>query len=400
MEQRFRFMEEYRTAVVEFSELCRRYGVSRKTGYKWLARYEEGGLANLEDRSRAPHVRPNQVSLEWEERIIALRKQHPRWGPKKLWHLLEREQPGEARPAMSTIAAILQRRGLTWARKPKRRATPSSQPLSHAQTPNQVWCTDYKGWFRCGDGQRCYPLTLTDAASRYLLRCQALTRPDEQSSQPVFEAAFREFGLPEAIRSDNGTPFASTGIQGLTKLNVWWLKLGIRLERIAPGQPQQNGRHERMHRTLKAETTQPAARTLRQQQSRFDRFRQQYNQQRPHEALQFATPASWYQVSPRQYPARIAAVEYPDHFQQRRVDPSGDFRWHYSRCYVSRALVGESVGVEEIGDGLWRVWFAQLPLGELDERTELRHRRRGPQSRLRLRSPSGLPPPEPTQSEL
>jgi transposase InsO family protein len=396
MEERFRFIKEYETGELDFAELCRRYAVSRKTGYKWLARYEEGGLANLADRSRAPHIHPNQVSEEWEERVIALRSEHPRWGPKKLWHVLAGQHGGELPPARSTMAAILQRHGLSWARKRKRSATPSEQPLSHAQAANQVWCTDYKGWFLCGDGQRCYPLTLTDAASRYLLRCQGLSSPDEASSRSVFEAAFREFGLPQAMRSDNGTPFASTGLHGLSKLSVWWLKLGIRLERIEPGEPQQNGRHERMHRTLKEETTQPAARTLRQQQYKFDSFRQEYNERRPHEALQFSTPASHYSASLRPYPARLPSVEYPGHFEQRKVDHSGDIKWNYSRCFLGRALTGERVGLEEINDGLWRVWFAQLLLGEFAERIDAPTRRRRAQSRLRLRSPSGLPPPEPT----
>ena len=395
MEERFRFVEECQAAELEFSELCRMYGVSRKTGYKWLARYEEGGLANLQDRSRAPHVHPNQIGGEVEQRVVGLRGEHSRWGPKKLWHMLEREHPGKPCPAISTIAAILKRHGLTWARKTKRRATPSEQPLSHAQGPNQVWCTDFKGWFRCGNGRRCYPLTLTDAASRYLLRCQALTTPDAESSKAVFEAAFREFGLPEAMRSDNGTPFASTGIQGLTKLSVWWLKLGIRLERIEPGEPQQNGRHERMHRTLKEETTQPVAATLRQQQQKFDAFRKEYNEQRPHEALQFTTPASQYQASSKTYPARLPEPEYAQHFKLHKIEPSGDLCWHYDRCFLGRALAGELVGVEEIGDGTWRVWFGQLPLGEFEERVDRRHRRKHSCARLKLRSPSGLPPPEP-----
>lgn len=395
MEERFRFIEEYQRAELDLSELCRLYGVSRKTGYKWLARYEAGGLANLEDRSRAPEAHPNQISEELEQRVVALRVAHPRWGPKKLWHLLEREHPGEQRPAISTIAVILSRHGLTWARKVKRRATPSEQPLSHAQAPNQVWCTDYKGWFACANGRRCYPLTLTDAASRYLLRCQALRTPDAESSQPVFEAAFREFGLPAAMRSDNGPPFASTGVQGLTRLSVWWLKLGIRLERIEPGEPQQNGRHERMHRTLKEDTTQPAAGTLRQQQQKFDSFRKEYNEQRPHEALHFTTPASHYEPSPRPYPARVPEVEYPGHFALRKIEPSGDLCWHYDRCFVGRALAGELVGVEAIEDGAWRVWFGQLPLGVFDQKAIARSRRKRTCARLKLRSPSGLPPPEP-----
>lgn len=394
MEERYRLIQEYLDGE-DVAELARMYEVSRKTAYKWIVRYETGGMENLADQSRAPQNHPNTVSERTEERIVELRAEHPRWGPKKLWHWLEREEPGGEWPAISTIGSILNRRGLAWARKPKRHASVGTHPLGVAEEPNQVWCTDYKGWFPCGNGQICYPLTLTDAASRYLIRCQGLRQATRQLSKPVYEAAFREFGLPDAMRSDNGPPFAGTGTQGLTQLNVWWIRLGIQLQRIRPGKPQQNGSHERMHRTLKAETACPPQANLRAQQASFDAFAREFNQQRPHEALAFATPASRYQPSARPYPAKLPELEYPAHFYRRKAGPNGEISWDCSWLFVGRALAGEHVGIEPIDFGPCRLWFGTLLLGEFDPRADLQGKRRRRGVWLKLHSPSGLPPPEP-----
>jgi len=272
-------------------------------------------------------------------------------------------------PAASTIGEILQRAGLTAPRKKRRKATPSESPLQHAAGPNQVWCADFKGWFRCGDGSRCDPLTITDGYSRYLLRCQGLKGMESETARGVFEAAFREYGLPAAMRTDNGEPFASVGLGGLSTLAVWWIKLGIRVERIPPGEPQQNGRHERMHRTLKQATAQPPAANLRAQQRAFDRFRLEYNEQRPHQALQMHTPAEYYQLSARTYPSRLLfEPEYHADWDLRRVGPCGTMGWHGSKIFVSKVLVNETVALEPIGDGLWRLWFGDYAVGHFDER--------------------------------
>lgn len=264
MEERFRFKEAVAAEEFSVAELCRQFGVSRKTGYKWLERYQQGGLEALGDRSRAPHHHPNEVAEEVEAAIVGLRREHMHWGPAKLRAWLTTREPAVAWPAASTIGEILKRAGLTHARKKRRRTTPSTQPLAHATESNRVWCADFKGWFWCGDGSRCDPFTLTDAFSRYLLRCQIVPETGEEHVRAILEAAMREYGLPNAIRTDNGPPFASCGIGGLSRLSVWWIRLGIRPERIQPGKPQQNGRHERMHLTLKQHTAQPPAATLRE----------------------------------------------------------------------------------------------------------------------------------------
>ena len=267
----------------------------------------------------------------------------------------------------STIGEILRRHGLTVPRKKRPRATPNSQPLRHATGANTVWCADFKGWFRCQDGSRCDPLTISDAYSRFLLRCQVVKHPDGLHCKPLFEATFREYGLPDCLRIDNGAPFASVGVGGLSELSVWWIKLGIRPERIEPGKPAQNGRHERMHRTLKEETAQPPHANLREQQKAFDQFRQEYNQERPHAALKGKTPAECYQESPRPYPSRIEPVEYPADFTVRQVSEGGQIRWNRAYVFVGRALGGEPIGLEPIAEGLWRVWFSFYELGEFDE---------------------------------
>jgi putative transposase len=362
VDERMRFVVEHELDEVTMAELCRKYAISRKTGYKWLKRVETEGLAGLVDLSRAPHRHPNQLAAELEESIIALRQRHPTWGPRKLRELL----PGGRLPAASTLGELLQRRGLAVPRKRCRRVPAHTQPFAHCGQPNDIWCADFKGWFRTGDGSRCDPLTITDACSRYVLRCQVLPGQDYQSSRPVFEAAFREFGLPRAMRTDNGSPFASRALGGLSRLSVWWIKLGIGVERIEAGKPQQNGRHERMHLTLKRETAQPPAASGRAQQQRFDAFRQEFNQIRPHEALAMRTPASVYVDSPRPYPSREPQLEYPAGWRVRKVRYKGGLGWKYDEIFLTEVLAGEEVGLEPVDERYWRVWFGPLALAILD----------------------------------
>jgi transposase InsO family protein len=383
MEERSRFIEDWQSEDFTMAELCRYYGVSRVTGYKWLERYETGGLEGLRDLSRAPHCHPNEVPDEMEELVIALREQHPSWGAPKIRERIERDHAQLALPAESTIGAILKRNGLTVARKRRPRSRPSSEPLAHAAASNQVWSADFKGWFRTQDGTRIDPLTISDNYSRYLFRCQSVAAPDTSHSKPVFEAAFREFGLPQRIRTDNGAPFGSNGESGLTGLSAWWIKLGILPERIAAGKPQQNGRHERMHRTLKQETASPPAANRRRQQERFDRFRQEYNEQRPHQALGQQTPDSYYEPSPRPYPERLQEAEYPLHWQVRRVSPGGQMRWAKAYVFLAHALEGEPVGLEPIDDRLWRVWFHSYEVGFFEEDKLLLRRPPHPTQELR-----------------
>ena len=368
VEERFKFIVDYRSDDWSMAELCRRYGVSRKTGYKWLERYEKQGMTGLEDQSRAPQRHPNEIVKEVAEAVVGLRREHPLWGPQKLHARLQQDAPEIVWPAPSTIGELLKQRGMTVPPKRHRKAGPSLNPLSHAVAANRVWCADFKGWFRCADGSRCDPFTITDAYSRYLLRCQAVEHLDEKNARGVMEAAFREFGLPEAIRTDNGEPFASTGVGGLSRLSVWWLKLGIRPERIPRGRPQHNGRHERMHRSLKAATAQPPADNLRQQQRVFDQFREEYNDRRPHEALQMKTPGEFYQASCRSYPSRLLEPEYANGWDIRRVGKCGTIRWWTDRVFMGRALVHETIGFEPVDDGVWRVWYFDYPVGLFEER--------------------------------
>lgn len=368
VDERMHFIVAHQGGELSMAELCRAFGISRKTGYKWLGRYHASGMEGLNDRARAPQHHPQAVAAAVEERIVAARHTHPTWGPRKLVAWLHRQHPTLPLPAASTVGALLHRAGLTVPRRRRLRATPSAGPLAGTATPNALWCADFKGHFRTRDGAWCYPLTISDYASRYLLRCQALARPDEAHVRAVFETVFRAYGLPEAIRTDNGSPFASVGLGGLTRLSIWWLKLGIRLERIAPGHPEQNGRHERLHRTLKAETTRPPQATLRAQQGAFEHFRRVYNEERPHEALGQQPPAAAYQPSARRYVPRLRAMAYPTGYAVRQVRHNGELRWRGQLVYVSMALVGEPVGLDAVDDGRWAVYFGPVLLGFLDER--------------------------------
>jgi putative transposase len=371
MSERLKMIGEHLSGAYGPAELARRYGVSRKTIYEWIARYQQEGVEGLKERSSAPHQHPNATVQEIVDEIMRLKAQWPHWGAPKLLARLKREMKVGACPAESTVSEILKRHGLSFPRKKRRHAVPSSQPLAHAQEPNALWCVDFKGWFRTSDGSKCVPLTLTDAYSRYLLRCQGLGESTGYLLvQPIMISAFREHGMPWAIRSDNGPPFAACTLGGLSKLSVWWLRLGIKVERIAPGKPQQNGRHERFHRTLEEHTAAPPAGTLAAQQRRFDQFRGEYNKHRPHEALGQDTPAEHYAPSSRGYPSRLpAAREFPDDWQKRRVRTTGQMKWNGTPVQVTEALAGEYVGLEPVGDGRWAVWFQDLELGLFDERT-------------------------------
>jgi transposase InsO family protein len=304
------------------------------------------------------------------EALVGLRSRYPNWGPRKLRAYLQRETPKVRWPAASSIGDLLRREGLAHPRRKRKRTPPYTEPLKHAEAPNQVWCADFKGWFLTQDGSRCDPLTITDAYSRYLLRCCAVKRTDGEHAWAVFEAAFREFGLPEAIRTDNGSPFASRAPAGLSQLSMLWLRLGIRHERIEPGQPQQNGRHERMHQTLKQETASPPERNLRRQQMAFLRFQQQYNQARPHEALQYETPASRYVGSERRYPAKFPDLEYPEGAHLRRVSHHGDVKLDGVQMFVSSLLAWEVVGLLELEQNPdWlEVYYGPLMIGWMDLR--------------------------------
>lgn len=366
MEEKLRFVFEYEQGEYSMTELCERREISRETGYVWLRRYREYGLAGLVERARVAQRHPNQTPVEVERMIVELRQAHMRWGPRKLKQVLQRDEPGRVWPALSTIGELLKREGLVVARKKRLRTAAYSQPLAHADGPNRVWCADFKGWFRTGDGKRIDPLTMTDGYSRYLLRCQAVEKTDTARVQAIFEAAFREYGLPEAIRTDNGAPFASRALAGLSRLAVWWIKLGIVPERIEAGHPEQNGRHERMHLTLEQETAQPPAANRRAQQRAFDRFVKEFNEVRPHEALRMQTPAEVYQRSPRKFPTRLPEIEYPDTMLVRSIGHKGQMQWKKHEVFVSEVLWGERVGLLPIDDRRYRVYFAQIPLALFD----------------------------------
>lgn len=367
MEEKLRFVFDYERDEQTMTELCEGYGIARETGYVWLRRYRERGVAGLVERNRAAERHPNQTPAEIEQAVLELRQAHMRWGPRKLKHVLERDQPGRVWPAASTIGALLKREGLVVARKKRRKTAPYSEPLAHADGPNRVWCADFKGWFRTADGQRIEPLTISDAHSRYLLRCQAVEKTDTARVRAIFEAAFREYGLPQAIRTDNGAPFASAALAGLSRLAVWWIKLGIVPERIEAGHPEQNGRHERMHRTLKQEVAMPAANNRREQQRALEQFRQEYNQVRPHEALGMQTPASVYTPSQREYPRQVREPEYPATMLVRSIHSKGHFRWKKRHeVFVSEVLWGEPVGLLPVDERWYTVYFAHIPLGRFD----------------------------------
>jgi len=366
VEERMRFVVAIGRREESFAAICRRFGVSRRIGYKWLQRFEEEGACGLLDRSRAPRHHPQAMAQEIAARCLAVRHAHPTWGPLKVRAYLERKAPAMAWPAASSIGELFDREGLTVKRKLRRRSPPSSAPFAHCGAANDVWCIDFKGWFVTGDGKRCEPLTITDAHSRYLLRCQALPRTDTEHVWPVLDAAFREFGLPRYLRSDNGSPFASRGAGGLSRLSVRLIKAGVTPERIAPGKPQQNGRHERMHLTLLQDVANPPARSMREQLKRLHQFQQRYNEERPHQALGNATPADCYQLSLRRFDGILRSPEYGDQ-DVRRVRCNGEIKLQGKLVYINEALVGEPIGLAEDEDG-WTVRYGPIMLGTIAHR--------------------------------
>lgn len=373
MEERMRFIVAVEEGDESFAALCRRFEVSRQSGYKWLARYREAGVEGLREHSRAPLHHPQAIAESIAERCLEVRRAHPSWGPLKVRAYLQRCAASTPWPAASTIGELFDREGLTVKRKLRRRSPPSSAPFARCEAANDVWCIDFKGWFLTGDGKRCEPLTITDAHSRYLLRCQALRRTDTEHVWPVLDAAFREFGLPHSMRSDNGSPFASSGAGGLSKLSVKLIKAGVTPERIAPGKPQQNGRHERMHLTLLKDVADPPAASMREQLKRLRDFQRVYNEERPHQALDNATPADRYQVSARRFDGILREPDYDDDQKIRRVRHNGEIRLDGNMIYISAALVGEPVALAATEEG-WTVSYGPVTLGTIAYRGDRLHK--------------------------
>jgi transposase InsO family protein len=368
MDQKPQFIADYLRERLSITELCQFYHISRKTGYKWIDRYLKYGPAGLDERSRKPNTCPRQTPDAVVAAIIEARRHHPAWGAKKLLAILTKRHPRWPWPARSTVCEILSRNGLVPRKRRRRLIGHPGKPATSMSAPNQIWTADFKGQFKTGDGRYCYPLTVADGYSRFLLACQALHSTAVHEAKPVFTRVFHEFGLPHRIRTDNGVPFATNTLARLSQLSAWWVRLGILPEFIQPGKLQQNGRHERMHRTLKAETTRPPAANRRAQQQRFNRFREEFNHQRPHEALDMRTPAACYEPSPKKMPHKLPPLEYPDRFEVRYVSANGGIRWNHQWVNVSHTCVGEYVGLEEIDDGVWNVYFGPLKLGRLLER--------------------------------
>lgn len=370
MDERMRFVIRLNDGE-SMSALCREFGISRKTGYKIYERFEQCGLDGLTDRTRRPFRYANQLPEQVEAAIVAAKREKPHWGARKIRDRLLRKLPHAIKvPAASTIHAVLDRHGLV-SRGPRPRMRAQGTALSDGLNPNDLWCADYKGEFQLADKRYCYPLTVTDHASRYLLMCEALDSTREELALRSFERLFRERGLPTAIRSDNGVPFAAPhGLFQLSRLSVWWLRLGISIERIRPGHPQQNGRHERMHLTLKQQTTRPAAANLLQQQAKFDAFVEEFNTERPHEALQMKRPAEVYTVSPRSYNG-IPDPHYPFHDRTVVVTSCGRICLHRKKINLSKSLAGQAVGIKEVESGIWLVSFMSYDLGyvDLEEKT-------------------------------
>ena len=368
MAQRTEFIADHRRGLYSVTELCSRYGISRKTGYKWLTRFEEGGRRALADRSRAPHHCPHRIESDVAELLCTARRKHPDWGAGKLLDYLEPRYPDTRWPAASTVNDLLGRHGLLTKR---RRRRPNQHPgvvppITHE--PNDLWTVDFKGQFRTRDSVYCYPLTIADQHTRYLLTCHGLPSTRGVGARRVLERAFRTYGLPRAIRTDNGVPFATRGIHGLSQLNVWWMRLGIQHQRIHPGRPQQNGAHERMHKTLKRGAIRPPRANAKTQQLAFNRFRAEFNDERPHDALNGRTPASQYRSSPRPYPRILPPQEYPGHFLVKKITTAGTFRFGDRLLFLARSLTRLHVGLEETADGIWSIYFNNVLLAKFDER--------------------------------
>jgi transposase InsO family protein len=369
MDERLQFVRDAMRDRFTMSELCARYGVSRRIGYKWLARYDAEGRRGLADRSRAPRHCPHRIATTLAELLVAERVAHPHWGARKLLKVLAKRHPRlSGWPAASTAADLLARRGLVQRRRRRRPHLHPGVIRPTTVAPNDLWTADFKGQFRTGNGQYCYPLTIADHHTRFLLTCRGLLSTQTVTARPVFERAFRDYGLPIAIRTDNGVPFATQAIHGLSYLNVWWMRLGILHQRIRPGCPQENGAHERMHRTLKRQAVKPVRATCTAQQRNFDAFQREYNTERPHERLAQETPASQYRPSPRPYPERLPPLEYPGHFVVKKITTGGTFRFRSRLLYLANAMVDQHIGLEETDDGLWTIYFNTILLATFDER--------------------------------
>jgi transposase InsO family protein len=364
-----RFIEDYLSGFYTITELAARYGVSRRVLHKWLSRHDEDGAKGLRDRSRAPLSIPHRTSQTIAAKVIAFRQRFPFMGPRKIAVRLAELQPEVDWPAPSTIGDILRRANLVSGRPRRNRPMHPLRTRAVATQPNDLMTVDYKGEFLLGNHRYCYPLTIVDHVSRYILACEAFPSTQQPHTRKVFERVFREHGLPRAILSDNGSPFGSPGLARLSRLSLWWIRLGISIERITPAHPEENGAHERMHRTLKAETTRPPEATFERQQARFDRFRHEFNNERPHEALGQRRPVTLYTPSPRPYPEILPPLEYAGHLETRKVDHSGMIRWgNGSRFFLSHTLHGETVGLEEIDDGAWSLYYGPILLARFDER--------------------------------
>ncbi len=363
---RARFVMEADLSDLSHAELCRRHGVSRPTGYKWIERYRSEGLSGLESRPHATRSCPHITPPATVERILQIRDKRG-WGARKIWKKLVDDPLIEPVPCIDTVHQVLVRFGRVEPKKPRRRRTHPGPPLPIEPEPNATWTADFKGEFRTSDGQLCYPLTIQDGHTRFLFEIRGMPRIEQAPTKRSFTRLFREFGLPRRIRTDNGPPFATKAIAGLSELSVWWISLGILPDRIEPGKPQQNGRHERMHRTLKKRTANPPRATLRAQQTRFNEFRRVYNTERPHEALDLETPASIYEPSPRPFIERPRSLTYPGHFERRIVSGDSTLRWKCRKVFVSSLLKYHTVGLEQIADQVWSVYFGPVHLGWLDE---------------------------------
>jgi putative transposase len=387
MDLRVQLIQEYREGQ-SISALAEIYEVSRKTIYKWVARHAAAGMAGLIDLRRTPHHSPEKVSDEIIARIIAARHRW-KWGPRKLRVKLVEEHPEIAWPVESTMGELLKRAGLTRRRQPRVRTPPYEHPFAVVDGVNQTWCADFKGWFLTGDGTRCDPLTITDAHSRYLLCCQITPKADTTHVAALFDTAFRQYGLPQVIHTDNGVPFASCAPGGLSRLSMRWVKLGIVPERSRVASPQDNGRHERMHLTLKQATLAPPERNARRQQTAFDIFQQEYNHQRPHEALEDATPASCYSASCRPMPRRVPELEYGDDVVVRRISQQGSLKWKGERTFISEIFGYEWLGLRALDERYMEVIYGPIPIGKLDTFTHLFHRKPAPKPKRRQRPVNG-----------
>jgi len=373
MDEKVFFISDYLRGSQNFTDLCCSYGISRRTGYKWVSRYLEDGAEGLHNRSTAPKRQPHQTPYYIRKSIIQIRKRKKiRLGPSKIQTLLMEEYSEDEVPSHTTIYNILRSEGLITSRKRKRRVPPMPQPFDTVKEPNDVWTADYKGQFLTKDGKWCYPLTIMDYQSRYLLQCKGHERISTDTAKKTFEEVFRKYGLPNRIRTDNGVPFATRSLGGISCLSKWWIRLGIFPERIKPGQPQQNGVHERMHRTLKDSAIKPPGRNLKHQQRLFNGFVQEYNEDRPHDALQNKKPSSRYHRSTREYPKKLPDLEYPGHYHVTSVSHGGIMYCFGSIVYTRHVFAGERVGMEEVQDGVWKVYFGPICLGRFDQRDTMK----------------------------